>query len=476
MGKKILSILLTGSVVLLFVACGRYEPPATKGDVVSGSGVSKKTEKLPMDEEKQFEIIAKAWQKWDLSWLTLPSKDAEDEEKMAFVDNFEYSVTDLDQDGYMEIMTFDQRGTSHYTEFHIYEVKEDGSGLTEWKVVGAGETEADWLEYPMEAYYDTSGQCWHYFSRDHVHETALTNYAYRLDLAVKDNQIQITMIGSELFETDENGEYQQSYYDESGKEIDLDSYDRLKESYYQEMEPFLMFYNKEKMEYDNVEEVGTDVDTEEIAWDMEDLWAAFEICVDQDTSSEVALTESEKKQLRTIAGSSSWYTPGDEPDGYSSYPLSYMVTDLDGDGQLEIIQSSIQGSGKFSYTEVYEVSKDGKKLKKIPFKDYEEGTSSADISAKKETTAYWDSKKKIRYFLFEDFIHISAEENYKTELLVSMENDQWVEGGYPDGWQNMKKETVTFGWKESCEGNLYRMNEDYLYARLVESYGGFQVK
>ena len=493
--KKIVISVIAAGIVLNLTACGKYEAMVSdnrestvnestvSGSVMSGSARIKEAEKLPIKEEKQWEIIARNWKQWDVSYLSLPGENAEEEEKLAFMNRYEFSVVDLDFDGYMEIITFSRTGTGgHNTDVQIYEVKEDGSGLSEWSKTGDEDNEADWHEYPMKVYYDTDNACWHYNSCDSIHASAADTDVVSLDLSMKDNQVKITEIKGE-------------------------------KSYYQSMEPFLLFYNTECCEYDSIEEVGADVDMESMIWELEDLWYSFEIQEDrQDFSSEKKLTDSEKDQLRKIAGSSLWYSVGgmgEELGEFNHVPLSYMVTDLDEDGQLEIIKSSIQGSGQFSYTEVYEVSKDAQKLIEIKIKDQREGSSSADISKRKKVSTYWDEKNKVRYYMFDDYCHVSAQENFNAELAVALQKNQWVEkyagkwkktdyekektayyigekdekvskkeyDSYVDKfWRNMKKGEAVLGWKESCEANLYRMNEDYLYHELADSFLSFQIE
>ena len=51
MGKRMMYIFFIGYVVLVFAACGKYEPMAIKGDVTSGQSIEKEVVKEPTIDE-----------------------------------------------------------------------------------------------------------------------------------------------------------------------------------------------------------------------------------------------------------------------------------------------------------------------------------------------------------------------------------------------------------------------------------------
>jgi hypothetical protein len=95
---------------------------------------------------------------------------------------------------------------------------------------------------------------------------------------------------------------------------------------------------------------------------------------------------------------------------YEGEEYSYTVTDLDHDGYLEIITATLQGSGFYTYFDVYEVSEDKTKLVEQPY-DSEEGESLPDII---ETTVdtYTMPDGTVNY-AYTDILRASAADGYE---------------------------------------------------------------
>lgn len=89
-----------------------------------------------------------------------------------------------------------------------------------------------------------------------------------------------------------------------------------------------------------------------------------------------------------------------EPEEYSEdFPYRYYtVTDLDQNGRLElIISSGMQGTGLFTYSQIYEINEDGTKLKKCIKND-----EFMDDIVDGIDRAYYDKKSDTYYYVTED--------------------------------------------------------------------------
>lgn len=95
--------------------------------------------------------------------------------------------------------------------------------------------------------------------------------------------------------------------------------------------------------------------------------------------------------------------------GYEKF--EYVVTDLDHNGRLEIIASSCQGTGIYTYSTYYEVNEDMTALNKITT-NYEEGASEADIIYDR-VKVYYDATNNEYHYIFTDLCKNGAAEYYE---------------------------------------------------------------
>lgn len=530
---RILSRLFAVSLtaVMLLAGCGQAlktkgENPAAVSSSAVGTGgdtAGKRAGELPIEEKKQLRAIAENWKQWDMSYLSRPGEDAEVEEKMSWVDDFEFTVTDLDQDGYLEIMTLDIRGKQFVSEFHIYEVTEDGKGLQRWKEAGADDLDPKWHEYPMTAYYDAQQNSWHYYPSQGVggcHDGQENTVQY-FDIEMKNNEIYMKKLGWEVYDWEKDSDSPAGYCDAEGKEVGKEAFDELLSGYYRDMEKYEAVYNWDNVYCDGPEDIKWD--PEDLSLRLEELWAGSDIRKAVRAEGwESRLSEDEKKQLRAIATDGEWYPVLDnyevrESQIDSDYsPFWYMVTDLDRDGKLEVILSlnTYHAGTEVFFTKAFEVSGNGKKLKELKLMDgdgEEEFGSFVNMIGQSEVPTYWDEDKKICYYLFDncytDKRCSSEDDRIMSPMAVFMENNCLAGEGWGGFFEQlgdkttyylgsdydyrevsreeyeenlarecagMEKGKVSLGWKEASAAVLRRMNEDYLYEELAESYLEFK--
>lgn len=148
-------------------------------------------------------------------------------------------------------------------------------------------------------------------------------------------------------------------------------------------------------------------------------------------------------------------------DEYESQPFGWTVTDLDHDGYLEVIKAGIMGTGRFSWSEIYEVTEDGKlELRYSSFEN--ENYLNADI-------VLYDSMK---YFVNDgDYFYICGDtegympEGYKDRYVkfglvdddISCENICWL-------WSN--EETTYY---DAADNEITEDEFNELVSKEVES-------
>lgn len=101
-------------------------------------------------------------------------------------------------------------------------------------------------------------------------------------------------------------------------------------------------------------------------------------------------------------------------------PFFYAVTDLDQNGRLEIIQSSCQGTGLYTYTKLWEVGTDETALAPCQF-SMAEGDSQPDIITNPDMV-YFDEARDCYFYIFRDDIRNGAAEHYQNRVAFSLQD------------------------------------------------------
>lgn len=107
-----------------------------------------------------------------------------------------------------------------------------------------------------------------------------------------------------------------------------------------------------------------------------------------------------------------------QDDDYVNYV--YAITDLDQNGRLEIISTSIQGSGLYAYNDFYEVNTNLDGIDKI-LTDIKEGDSQSDIGIDK-TQAFYDRINDKYYYVFTDTIRLNSYEYHNSKKIMMLKN------------------------------------------------------
>lgn len=140
--------------------------------------------------------------------------------------------------------------------------------------------------------------------------------------------------------------------------------------------------------------------------------------VNVDEEKNIIVTEN---QINVIFNNKNLWYKDTEFDKYS-----YAVTDLDKNGRLEIISSICQGTGFYTYTEIYEVNEnvEGLNLCKSDMAEYD--FSQADI-IKNKWKVFYDKANNQYHYVFEDMTKNGMAEYYENKRDFCLSNGKITE-------------------------------------------------
>ena len=124
-----------------------------------------------------------------------------------------------------------------------------------------------------------------------------------------------------------------------------------------------------------------------------------------------------EKQIQLFADNRQIWMAEYMDDAYE--PYSYTVTDLDRNGRLEVILSSCQGTGHFTYSHFYEVNEEINSLVECDW-SVQEGDSEPDIIVN-EVPVYLDRDKGVPYYIFSDYSQNGYAEQYEAVCALSIQ-------------------------------------------------------
>ncbi len=122
------------------------------------------------------------------------------------------------------------------------------------------------------------------------------------------------------------------------------------------------------------------------------------------------------KQIKVIVDNKDLWL--EEDDDFINYV--YAITDLDQNGRLEIMSTSNQGSGMYSYNNFFELNTNLDGLNKI-VTDIEEGDSQSEIGIDK-TQVFFDEVNNKYYYIFNDVIRINSYEYENSKKVIMLNN------------------------------------------------------
>lgn len=129
--------------------------------------------------------------------------------------------------------------------------------------------------------------------------------------------------------------------------------------------------------------------------------------------------KSVQEQIEIMASNKDlWF---ENPD-YASEVYRFAVTDLDGNGRLEVISSILGGTGLYTYSRFFEINESFTGLEECGT-NFLEGDSQPDIMAD-SAAVYYEKDADTYYYIFYDLMRNGAAELYEGTAAISLKNGE----------------------------------------------------
>lgn len=306
------------TALLLLTACGNNTKQLSRvTENTSGSAVSER-EPVPQIHDQICTIVRNedVWHKEETRY--------DETADGASIAGPYYSLMDLDQDGYLEIVVSaeeKQHGPS------IYEVTKDEK-LQKWTMNGEIPREESLLEIfegynKVNCYYDSTLNQYHYIVQDTLFVSQSDADADWLDMIPNGSGVTFQRIGRQTFDASKDNKFH--YFDTQGSECSLSDITKK----YSDLQKKTMYFSKTPISKKEAGEVW--------GFDMEHtLWKQFMLRDNYRSDRERELTDEFLHQFVSLSISLDEYI-FDLGGGNSKNNIRYAATDLDNNQQVEVI-------------------------------------------------------------------------------------------------------------------------------------------
>lgn len=228
--KKTLLVCLFLGVIMLLNGCAVksevQEPSSTEIIVSSVQEVSEPAESVESKEENSVEdqiaVIGKNLSTW--------SGEVE-------YSQYGYAVTDLNQNGRLEIVAATCQGSGLYTDCNIYEVNDDCTGLTKLDPhLQEGDSWPDILVDQADVYYDKSTDTYYYIIDDVLRVSMGESAVIKESVSISKTDIKITSLATQYNTADENGDLKSTYSLPDETEITEKEFESIADKTYADFE------------------------------------------------------------------------------------------------------------------------------------------------------------------------------------------------------------------------------------------------
>jgi hypothetical protein len=138
---------------------------------------------------------------------------------------FYYAVTDLDQNGRLEIIQSSCQGTGLYTYTSLWEVDANGTELVPCQLsIAEGESQPDIITNPDMVYFNEANDCYFYIFCDDIRDGAAEHYQSRVAISLQDGVVNATLLGQMHSIYASSDAVTTTYTDADGNAIDEDAY------------------------------------------------------------------------------------------------------------------------------------------------------------------------------------------------------------------------------------------------------------
>jgi len=138
--------------------------------------------------------------------------------------NWSYAVTDLDRNGWLEVVAASRHEADWSTDLKFWEVSEDGASFEECGVVvGKDESFPDMIADNADTFYDEAADTWHYLFYDNIVVSGQEAYAVKCSVTKKNSELTFEQYATQCVEV-KNGQTLVSFTDNDGNPISQDAY------------------------------------------------------------------------------------------------------------------------------------------------------------------------------------------------------------------------------------------------------------
>lgn len=275
--NKLISIILIFVLVLSLCACslipesGRETEVPSETERTTEEPTTESTTEESTTEESTTEAEAVLSAEEQIA-LFVANRDLWYPQEEYYVP-YTFAVTDLDQNGRLEILINICMGTGFFSQNAAWEVNEAGDGIV--KCSGIFDTydgQPD-IAYTQMQVYDAGNGIYYYIVSDYQRNGWEFNVTNKYAISLSCGQIYGTHLGTMLCENYSDGTQTISYVDSTGAEITEDAFETLAESVYADLTARtaqFLWQNK------NLEELEQ-LDADGLHHLLEQSWAGFSL-------------------------------------------------------------------------------------------------------------------------------------------------------------------------------------------------------
>lgn len=426
-------------------------------------------------------------------------------------DRFKFSVTDLDANGRLEVITTVCRSTGLYSESTYYEVDETFTSLTKWEHKTDDFKEflqADIVSSKTKCYINPNTSERFYIFGDHHKDTAAYTCNYKMCLTFKNKTVTEEMLAFwsiSAATTDEAGNYDitETIQTRDGKALTIEEFSSLSENQFKGYKTFDTAIMWQDLSTDS-DALATDLPKDELITLLTESYGGFTLTPEL-TQEELTSIEN---QINLMSTNQNFWLGSSEIQSNTNWEQSFCVTDLDNNGRIEVISASTMGSGISTNSKWAEVLADYESVLSSQNKMNPTGGPEIIVDS---TDCYINPETNERFYSFTDTIRVSGDYSTHTIGILSYKNrtvnftplatctsiaenpeditvrtytykdstgntltkeefDSCVET-YLKGYE---KHTVTFKWQKHNKNAV--PSQDEVIRLLTESYNGFNIK
>lgn len=181
--------------------------------------------------------------------LSLINKKVSDWRGEGDIEPYCYAVTDLNQNGRLEIAAATCQGTGLFTSCDLYEVNENFDGLKKIDPkLPEGEFWPDIIVEEADVFYDSSSNTYHYIMDDTVRISMGEAMDIKTSVDISGGNVKITQLASAHSTADENMEMISKFYLPNDKEISEEEFEKIADKTYSKCEKHHVKFGWETVE------------------------------------------------------------------------------------------------------------------------------------------------------------------------------------------------------------------------------------